>query len=328
MRVNRGLLGWGVFFIVLGAVPLAVDRGLIDPDRLHGAWQLWPLILIGIGVGLVLARTRFAVLGGLIVAVTCGLMAGAVLAGDIGFPSGLTACATDGGTDGGTSFATRTGSFGADARVRLEMNCGELTVTSATGSAWTVSGTSDDGNPPDIAAVGGNLSVNAPDRSGVGVGAQGSRWQVSLPQDPMVDMAVSVNAGSADVRLGGMRLNSVDLAVNAGSATVDLTAVSGPGSFSGSVNAGSMSATLPAANMTGSLSVNAGSAELCVPAGVALRMTTGGNPLGTYDLEGQGLSQNGNTWTTPGFATATTRIDMELDANLGSITLNPENGCD
>jgi hypothetical protein len=86
--------------------------------------------------------------------------------------------------------------------------------------------------------------------------------------------------------------------------------------------------TLPAANMTGDVSVNAGSAEVCVPAGVALRITTGGNPLGTYDLEGQGLQQNGNTWSTPGFGSATTRIVLNLDANLGSITLNPENGCD
>jgi hypothetical protein len=328
MRVNRGLLGWGVFFIVLGAVPLAVANGLIEADQLPGAWQLWPLILIGIGIGLVLARTRFAVVGGLVVAITFGLMAGAVLAGGIAFPSGLTTCGAGGGANGGQAFATSTGVLGSDARVQVEMNCGELNVSSATGSGWTVSGTSDDGNPPEIAAVGGDLSVKAPDRSGVGVGAQGSRWQVSLPQDPYVDMAVSVNAGSADIRLGGMRLNSVDLSVNAGSASVDLAAASGPESFSGSVNAGSMSATLPAANMTGSLSVNAGSAELCAPAGVALRLTTGGNPLGTYDLEGQGLSQNGDTWTTPGFATATTRIDMELDANLGSITLNPENGCD
>ena len=27
MRVNRGLLGWGVFFVAVGAVPLAVRAG-------------------------------------------------------------------------------------------------------------------------------------------------------------------------------------------------------------------------------------------------------------------------------------------------------------
>ena len=60
MRVNRGLLGWGVFFIVLGAVPLAVQAGVVSEARVREAWQLWPLILVGIGLGLVLERTRFA----------------------------------------------------------------------------------------------------------------------------------------------------------------------------------------------------------------------------------------------------------------------------
>ena len=40
MRINRGLLGWGLFFIVVGSVPLAVQSGLIDEDVVRRAWQL------------------------------------------------------------------------------------------------------------------------------------------------------------------------------------------------------------------------------------------------------------------------------------------------
>ena len=58
MHVNRALLGWGVFFLVLGSVPLAVRYGLVDASAFATAWQLWPLLLIGAGLGLVLARTR------------------------------------------------------------------------------------------------------------------------------------------------------------------------------------------------------------------------------------------------------------------------------
>ena len=76
MHVNRGLLGWGVFFIVAGAVPLAVQSGAIDPAVVRRAWELWPLILIGIGLGLVLQRTRVAIVGGLVVSVTFGLIVG------------------------------------------------------------------------------------------------------------------------------------------------------------------------------------------------------------------------------------------------------------
>ncbi|HEY6571184.1 MAG TPA: DUF5668 domain-containing protein, partial [Candidatus Limnocylindrales bacterium] len=72
MHINRGMLGWGVFLIVAGSVPLLVQAGAVDPEVIRRVWQLWPLILIGIGLGLILQRTRAAVVGGLIVAVTCG----------------------------------------------------------------------------------------------------------------------------------------------------------------------------------------------------------------------------------------------------------------
>ncbi len=66
MRIDFRLIGWGVFLVLVGVVPLAVSQGWI-PDDLRW-WELWPLILVGAGVGLLLRRTSFAPLGGLIVA--------------------------------------------------------------------------------------------------------------------------------------------------------------------------------------------------------------------------------------------------------------------
>ena len=57
MRVRRGYLGWGVFLILAGAVPLAVRSGYLSDDQIGRLWSLWPLILVGIGVGLILGRT-------------------------------------------------------------------------------------------------------------------------------------------------------------------------------------------------------------------------------------------------------------------------------
>ena len=112
MHVHRGLLGWGVFFIVLGAVPLAVRAGVLDASSVAGAWQLWPLLLVGVGVGLVLARTSAALIGPLIVAVTAGLMAGGLLVTGIhGVGDGFAACGIGPGTDG-TPFAEQRGTFG------------------------------------------------------------------------------------------------------------------------------------------------------------------------------------------------------------------------
>ena len=221
-----------------------------------------------------------------------------------------------------------TGSLADGSHVRLDLNCGDLDVTSAAGASWSVGGTSGGGKSPEISSTGDRLAVTTPDGTGFDFGAPGWHWEVTLPQTGTMNIDVSVNAGSARASLAGMSVGGVTASVNAGAATLDLGAANGPSRLDASVNAGSMSVTLPAANMRGSVSVNAGSAELCAPSGVALRVQTGDNPLGSYGLEGKGLVQDGQTWSTPGFDTAPVRIELDLSANLGSITLNPENGCE
>ena len=50
MRIDRSLLNWGVFLIALGGIPLAVDQGWLESDIAGDLGQLWPLILVGIGL--------------------------------------------------------------------------------------------------------------------------------------------------------------------------------------------------------------------------------------------------------------------------------------
>ena len=329
MHVNRGLLGWGVFFITLGCVPLAARAGYLDPVRLDRAWELWPLILVGIGLGLILRRTKAAAVGALVVGVTCGLMGGALLAGGMPSVGGLSACGFGSRTASGSGFPDQAGSFGLEARVDVELNCGELTLASADGTGWSVTGTADDGRPPEIRAAGDRLLVRSPSRNGINAGAGGSRWNVTLPRQVGLALGLSVNAGSARMDLGSMRVPDLSVSVNAGDATVDAVDLVESGSVSASVNAGSLSISLPspATTLQASLSVNAGSIDVCVPGGVGLRIRTAKSALGSDNFADRGLARSGDTWTRPGFATATQRIELETDANLGSITLNPEDGC-
>jgi hypothetical protein len=336
MHVNRGLLGWGVFFIVVGLVPLAVRSGIVDASAVRRAWELWPLILVGIGLGLVLARTRFAVVGGLVVATTLGLMGGAVLATGLGWSGGVGSwgfgsCGFGTGSPEGGSFETHSGAFSGGATVHLEMNCGEVSTTAADGAAWSVSGTSDQGRAPDVSATDRRLVVRSPGRSGIALGAKPWRWALTLPRAGAVTMELEVNAGSGRLDLAGMKVPAVDVMVNAGDARVDMSGASGTGRIAGSVNAGSLVLRLPTppGTATGNLSTNAGSVKMCAPDGVALRFRTTEAALGAYDLDRDGdLVQTGNTWMTPGFETATQRIDLTLSATLGSIRLASGNDCD
>ncbi len=141
MSVDRRLVNLGVFLLILGAIPLAVSQGWIARETISHAWDLWPLILIGIGIGLILRRTPFHFAGGLLVAATFGTMLGAVLAGGLSlgaFGCGNAAAAND------PVLLDEHGTFtGATNNVSLRATCASLSVAPAPGGSWgvTVSGT-------------------------------------------------------------------------------------------------------------------------------------------------------------------------------------------
>lgn len=327
MHVRRGYLGWGVFLILAGAVPLLVRSGYLTDDQIDRVWNLWPLILVGIGVGLLLGRTRFDFVGGLIVAATFGLMVGGLLSAGVDTIS-TGACGSD---RGGVAFPTRDGSLSTDeGSVDVRLDCGDVTIAVAAGNAWRVEGQDADGTGPDIKSDARSLEVRSPDTDGrpIWVFAKGATWRITLPDAPRLALDLQLNAGSATVTLGGAALGTLDLELNAGSATVDLTSVRQIKDIRFGLNAGSLGLTLPNLSMTGSIEANAGSTKLCAPPGAALKLQTSDSIIASYDYAGHGLVQNGSTWTTPGFETAAVRIELRTVANAGSFTLDPEGGCD
>jgi hypothetical protein len=327
MHVRRGFLSWGVFLILAGAVPLAARAGYLTDDQLGRLWSLWPLILVGVGVGLILGRTRFGFLGGLLVAATLGLMVGGLLSSGI---VGFTASACGGGT-GDVAFPTRDGTLAApSATVDVQLDCGNLTLGAGDGDAWSVEGQDGTGTGPDIQADDTSLSVRSrtTDHGLFGILGDRQSWRVTVPAATRLDLDLAANAGSAAIDLEGATLGSVHLQLNAGSSTVDLGSVREIGSVRFQLNAGSLGVTLPDVSMTGSIEANAGSVDLCAPEGVALQLHTGQNFVASYDYGGHGLVHDGMTWTTPGFDTASVRIELTTTANAGSFTLDPAGGCD
>jgi hypothetical protein len=327
MRVNRGLLGWGLFFIVLGLVPLAVRGGYLDEDTVRRAWQLWPLILIGIGLGLVLQRTQFAILGSLIVAVTFGLIAGSIVT--VGFTGnllGFNGCSL--GNTGGVAFEDRGGELAPGASVSVELSCGELDATTASGTTWSLTGSDSDGHGPNVEQSADRVEIRSPNRAGFGVAQARERWRLTLPREAQaIVIDVTVNAGSATLDLAGLQVAKLDVSVNAGEAHVN--AGDGDlGEIDAEANAGSLVVAFPARNAHGNLSANAGSIAVCVPSGVGIRIETGDQTLSGNNFAARGLVQQGDTWTSPGYEGADAKLELSVSANLGAVNLNPEDGCD
>ncbi len=324
MHVRRGALGWGVFLILAGSIPLLVRAGVLGDSQVRDLWTLWPMILIGLGIGLLLSRTRYGFLGGLIVAATFGLVVGGLLSG--GF-NGATAGAC-GSRQGASDFPSEIGTLTSGAAsIDIELDCGDVAIATAGGTAWTVAGQGRDGLGPRIEAEADRLAIDTTEGGGLfGIFSTRSSWQVTLPTEPTMDLELDANAATADVDLAGARMGLVALGINAGSAIVDLGSVAGIGDLQIELTAGSAGITLPALDMRGTIQANAASIRLCVPPGVGLRIETGGSFAASYDFHD--LVQDGSVWTSPGFAEAPVRIDLQTDGTAASFTLDPEDGCD
>lgn len=326
MRIHRDLAGWGVFFIVAGGVPLAVQTGAIDAIVLDRWWSFWPLILVGIGLGFIFTRTALEMLGGLLVSATLGLMAAGILTSGFGgvgdLPSGV--CGPGGG---GVPFQARTGSFDGDASVNVEVSCGSVEIATAPGQTWIVGGVGDAGQAPRVDADGQSLSVAPDDEEFGGFLDERDRWEIGLPTAPRLEVFLSVDAGSVVADLLDARVGVLDVELNAGQATVNLRDAAEVGEIEASLNAGSLGLYLPSVSTSGRIEANAGSIRLCAPAGVALRLLTDENMLSSYDFGSAGLVQVDDAWESPGYDTVVKRIELEIEANVGSFSLDPAEGC-
>jgi hypothetical protein len=108
---------------------------------------------------------------------------------------------------------------------------------------------------------------------------------------------------------------------------MDLGSVERIGDLQVGLNAGSVELTLPNLSMTGSIEANAGSVQLCAPPGAGLRLETNDSIVASYDYGDRGLIKNGSTWQSPGFDTAAVKILLRTQANAGSFSLDPKDGC-
>jgi hypothetical protein len=326
VNVNRGLLNWGLFFIILGAVPLAVQQGWVSHETAANAWRLWPLILVGLGVGLLLHRTPAHFLGGAIVAATFGLLLGGLLAGGLSISS---ACSSGSG-GGPTTTTSDSGTFGTSALVTVKLDCGKLQVQTTPGSGWNLQARDPQGQAPSIDKSDGSLSIQTPNHDTFNIGLTsftGERnWTIALPTDPQLDEEFDVNAGSATVDLGGAHVGRLSGQFNAADVRVDLSTTQ-VGTLSLSYNAGSGNVLLPgSSSVTGSIDVNAASLNVCAAPDVGVRVVVSG-ALHSTNFSGAGLTESGDVWESPNYASATNRADLTLNANAASVTLNPAGGC-
>ncbi len=317
MRIRPALLFWGIFFILLGGLPLLVRAGALDPNALSDAWRLWPLLLVALGISLILGRTRAGILGTAVAAIVIGVAAGGALA------SGTTWIGTVGGCgvpdsgdaprfeDGGTLDQPVSASF--------DLDCGSIDLSLAPGNEWRIQADYQ-GEPPTLELSDGEIGLRSPG----GFGVRRQRWTVTLPYDLVRSIELQTNAGSSNVRLAGADLDEFKLELNAGDVRVDASGARVQG-LDLSTNAGRIRLRVDE-DVSGSVSANAGSIELCAPADATLRLRVEEQLTFAHNLDDRGLAQSGDIWTREG-AVGSPVVDLSVEGNAANLTLDPEGGC-
>lgn len=322
MQVDRRLISFGIFFLTFGGVLLGARQGWIPATVVDNLWQLWPVLLIAIGLGILLSRGPWAWIGGAFAAAVLGVLAAAVVqTGVVPFVG----CSGSG--EAGTPFEGQSGQLASSTSFDVSFSCGDLTLTSASGAGWSVEGSSQDGRAPRVTTSDQGVTIEPRDRSVIGFGGARESWRVAVPRDPTIDLGVTLNAGSGRLVLEGVHLRGVDVTVNAGSLSTDLRGAAAVDNIDGTINAGSSVTWLPNLPLQGSISVNAGSLVICAPEGLGLRLNTGDNPISSNDFDRAGLVKTSDGWETPGYATAAIRTELDVSANAGSLSLNPSQPC-
>lgn len=317
MRINRGLVFWGVALITAGAVALAIQAGVISGDQARLWWRFWPVALIVVGLAVIAARTPLALAGVLVAGLVVGGLGGSLVAG---WPEGLSI-----GCGGQAAEQLNAdGSFGASAEVELDFNCGDLAVAMAGGSDWELDARYTDDSRPNVTSGDGSLRIAA-EGGGFPFGAERQEWRVTLPTDVDLALEVEANAAGSDLDLADGSFSSLGIDTNAGSVTLDLSGARAD-EMTIEMNAGSVTMIADDDSaFDGSVEMNAGSLDLCIPEGVAFAITIEeSNVSFSHNLDDSGLDRTNDTWRG---GTGSEAITLSVHGNAASFTLNPEDGC-
>jgi hypothetical protein len=333
MRIDRGYLFWGIFFVLLGAIPLADREGWIDVGGLGDAIRLWPLIIIGIGVVILFSRSRLALVATVVAALALGTMAGTALSS---FGGGTVFECIRVGETAALPRTTTSGTLDPSPEIRLRIDCGDLAVRTAAGEGWTMDA-GHAGDPPRVESSGPDLSIRPAEGP-----PRRQDWVITLPA-ALDALQLEANASSTTLQLASASLRRLDAAVNAGS--LDVIAPAGPmDALELDVNAADVDVQAPSADIadldvkanaasvdlalggsvTGTIDGAAMSVRVCVPTDAALEIETRDDVGFSHDLRVTGLVETARGWVREGTGS---RISLSVGGTASSFTLEDEGAC-
>jgi hypothetical protein len=297
---RRGL-SWPLILITIGIVFLLANFGVIPGVTALGLLNLWPLILILVGVDIAIGRRwPLAALGIDVAVIALGLV---LLATQPTFLGGPVFVFNGGGAPGERDVSVARQSTTA---LSLAINGGAGRFRVSGGSTMLVEAHSSNDDLRLVRATavlggGGERADVRIDQSGNRrVGGATADVETRVASDVPTDLSVNGGAGEFIVDLSDVMLRSGELNVGAASLTLTLPR--------------------PAAEVGIDVNAGASSIVIVVPEGVEARVTTTG-ALNSLKSSNTRVAANGSAAETSGYGSAKARVTVKVTAGVSSVTV-------
>jgi DUF4097 and DUF4098 domain-containing protein YvlB len=278
-----------LILIGLGVAFLLANLGYLPPISIRALADMWPIVLILIGIEILLGR-RQPVLGLALQLVALALAVAIVASQSAGLLTSAAATTSSDtvARDGATALA-----------LDLDGHAGDISVT---GGASGLVETRSTGGAVKITTdrEGGTAEVGIEPEHELVLPFQGLRTDLDVVLASDVPASIKLDIGAGDVRLDLRDLRITSVNVDAG--------------------AGDISVTLPVPEGVVAIEIDAGAADVTieVPSGVEARVTVAG---GVVSLESSNsrLVASGGAAETAGYATASSRVTVTIEGGAASV---------
>jgi hypothetical protein len=292
---------WPALLILAGIVALLVNVGQIPVERVFQVVNLWPLILIVIGLELIIRRLMHGVAGDVAAAVV-------VLVAILGAATYVAAAPNPAANQ--TLDASE--QLGDVQSASLEINAGAATVSissdSEIGTDLYKAHIAYSGTKPDVTFDASSRKLTISQRGNNFMVFQSRRFELDLQINPKVTWAVEVNTGAATSTLDLSQVQLKSLSLNSGAAKDD-------------IRLGPATQAVPVEIDGGALTV-----RIHRPKGTEASVDVSG---GAVSLNGDGRQINGvghQSYQSPGFSDAGNGYRIEINGGACTVTLDTATG--
>jgi len=323
---------WPIVLIGVGAIWLLANLNIISIASLNSLLNLWPLILIVIGLNLLFGHQNpwaGAVIGALAVGAVIAIL---VFGPALGLP---TSSATQ--TPLVETFTTPLGNT-TSANFVLDLSSEPSDIHALNNSTDLIDA--------QIGHWGGTIdySVTGNEAKSVHISQISNptnwfrfdfsftslKWDIGLSPRVPIDLTMDGGSGSVTADLTGLELSSLQASMGSGSSKFTLPQSKTVYQAKIDSGSGSVNISLPAAtNLTLQLDSGSGSLNISLPAGAAVRVEVSDSGSGSLNLPGSLQSTGGSNtsgtgnWQSAGYDTASSRILIQITSRgSGSINIH------